>query len=297
MEQQRIVKGIWIPIEIWKDKNLSWNEKILFLEIDSYTSKEQDCFFSNEYIANLLGISETNANKTLSSLISKGYVVKTKFDGRRRYIKSALSISTTLPCQEQQVSRARVEDYNNTTDRNNNKTDYSKEEDTNVSPKKRRTIVYTEDFEKAFALTGRKGSKKNAFVRWQAMSEEDKQKAMIHIPFYYKSNDRRYLKDFEGYLNGRYYDSVVYDKEGRMVFDPDKLNGSIPYAPQTNTMLFWNDYYKCYIYIGNWSDGDKMWDGYNDEDRPDGAAIMLNNGRGTIMWDKKSNKWINNKNW
>ena len=33
-QQERQVKGIWIPIEIWKDKNLSWNEKILFLEID-----------------------------------------------------------------------------------------------------------------------------------------------------------------------------------------------------------------------------------------------------------------------
>ena len=35
-EQERIVKGIWIPIDIWKDKNLSWNEKLLYLEIDSF---------------------------------------------------------------------------------------------------------------------------------------------------------------------------------------------------------------------------------------------------------------------
>lgn len=102
-QEQRIVKGIWIPIEIWKDENLTWNEKILFLEIDSFTSQDKDCFFSNEYIAKLLGISETNANKTLSSLIKKGYVIKTKFDGRKRYIKSALSISTRQGCQKQQT--------------------------------------------------------------------------------------------------------------------------------------------------------------------------------------------------
>lgn len=107
MEQERLSKGIWIPIEIWKDKNLTWNEKILFLEIDSYTSQDIDCFFSNEYISELLGISQTNANKTLSSLINKGYVIKTKFDGRHRYVKSALSYSTTLPCQERQGSRVR----------------------------------------------------------------------------------------------------------------------------------------------------------------------------------------------
>lgn len=102
MEEQRIVKGIWIPIEIWKDENLTWNEKILFLEIDSFTSQDKDCFFSNDYIAELLGISETNANKTLSSLIKKGYVIKTKIDGRKRYIKSALSISTRKGCQHHQ---------------------------------------------------------------------------------------------------------------------------------------------------------------------------------------------------
>lgn len=102
MEEQRIVKGIWIPIEIWKDKNLTWNEKILFLEIDSFTSQDKDCFFSNEYIAELLGISEANANKTLSSLINKGYVINTRIEGRKRYIKSALSISRR-GCQNQQL--------------------------------------------------------------------------------------------------------------------------------------------------------------------------------------------------
>ena len=60
MEKQenntRKVKGIWIPIEIWENKDLSWNEKILFLEIDSFTSKDKDCYVSNEYIAKLLGI-------------------------------------------------------------------------------------------------------------------------------------------------------------------------------------------------------------------------------------------------
>ena len=105
-EQERIVKGIWIPIDIWKDKNLSWNEKLLYLEIDSFTSNDKDCFISDEYIANFLGINTTNANKTLSSLIKKGYVVKTRFDGRHRFVKAALSTSTTLNCHEQQTSHA-----------------------------------------------------------------------------------------------------------------------------------------------------------------------------------------------
>ena len=119
-EQERIVKGIWIPIDIWKDKNLSWNEKLLYLEIDSFTSNDKDCFISDEYIANFLGINTTNANKTLSSLIKKGYVIKTRFDGRHRFVKAALPTSTTLSCHEQQPSHACDSDILNSSNKNNN---------------------------------------------------------------------------------------------------------------------------------------------------------------------------------
>ena len=80
---ERIVKGIWIPIEIWEAQDLSWNEKILLMEIDSFTTEGKDCFISDEYIAGLLGINKVNANRNLSNLIKKGYVEKTRFDGRR----------------------------------------------------------------------------------------------------------------------------------------------------------------------------------------------------------------------
>lgn len=131
--EERIVKGIWIPIEIWKDKNLTWNEKILLLEIDSYTSNEKDCFISNEYISELLGINETNASKTISSLIKKGYVIKTRFDGRKRYVKSDLSIATTLTCCEEQTSRVRGSMYTDSKQESSTNTFTNKEK---VSKKK-----------------------------------------------------------------------------------------------------------------------------------------------------------------
>ena len=45
---ERIVKGIFIPMEIWQATDLSWSEKILLMEIDSFTTNGRDCFFSNE---------------------------------------------------------------------------------------------------------------------------------------------------------------------------------------------------------------------------------------------------------
>lgn len=136
-QQERIVKGIWIPIEVWKDQNLTWNEKILLLEIDSYSSQDKDCFISNKHIAELLDINETNASKTLSSLVEKGYVIRTRFDGKHRFVKSALSQTTNQPCRKRQPSRARTNNnkLNNSIDTTNT-TYQEKETDKSVSKKK-----------------------------------------------------------------------------------------------------------------------------------------------------------------
>ena len=93
---ERLVKGIWIPIEIWQDKSLSWNEKILLMEIDSFTSKGHECYISNEYIAELLGVSISWASKCLSHLMEIGYVKMVRFDGRKRYVESAIQFKADL---------------------------------------------------------------------------------------------------------------------------------------------------------------------------------------------------------
>ena len=91
---ERIVKGIWIPIEIWQDRSLSWNEKILLMEIDSFTSKGHECYISNEYIAELLGVTDRCARKYLSHLKEIGYLREVRFDGRKRYVESTISFRT-----------------------------------------------------------------------------------------------------------------------------------------------------------------------------------------------------------
>lgn len=96
---ERLVKGIWIPIEIWEAQDLSWNEKILLLEIDSFTSKGKDCYISDEYIADMLKISVRSAATMVSNLIHKGYIKKTRFDGRKRYLESIVAEQVCKICR------------------------------------------------------------------------------------------------------------------------------------------------------------------------------------------------------
>lgn len=93
---ERIVKGIWIPLEIWQATDLSWNEKILLMEIDSFTSQGKECYISNGYIADLLGVSERSATRCLSHLIEAGYVRLVRTDGRKRYIESDIIVHSAL---------------------------------------------------------------------------------------------------------------------------------------------------------------------------------------------------------
>lgn len=153
-------------------------------------------------------------------------------------------------------------------------------------------IEYEKDFDEDFKLYNRKGNKKKAYERWCKLSEEDKERMRRHIPIYWQSNEPQYLKDFEGYINQRVFDSVIYDKRtGRILFDPDKRDASNGYNPNGMYVIPRED--GSFLYFGGY-DGfvDKeILDGYDDTNRPDGATIILNNGRGTAIWRKSETKW------
>ena len=105
---ERIVKGIWVPIEIWQDADLCWNEKVLLMEIDSFTSRGKECYISNEYICDLLGVGERTARAYVSHLIERDLVRLVKFDGRVRYLESNLPSLQGRPAENCQADRQKI---------------------------------------------------------------------------------------------------------------------------------------------------------------------------------------------
>lgn len=79
MNKQKL-RGLWIPVEILLNKELSDKEKII-LSIIIYLSEEtKSCFASNKYIANIVNVTHERVSKIISSLKDKGYVsVKLKY--------------------------------------------------------------------------------------------------------------------------------------------------------------------------------------------------------------------------
>ena len=73
------------------------------------------------------------------------------------------------------------------------------------------------------------------------------------------------------------------------MYDPS-IGESKEYTPICEGQLMWNSHIKNYLYIGY--DIETIADGYKDETRPDGATIVLHNGRGIIVWSKSEKSWI-----
>ena len=103
----RDFKGVWIPKEFYLNKDLSWAEKILLVEIDSLDKDGIGCFASNEYLANFLMLSEGSVANMIIKLINKGYLIKKGFDGRKRYI-SVNSELTKILSQDSQKDEVRI---------------------------------------------------------------------------------------------------------------------------------------------------------------------------------------------
>ena len=72
----RKFEGIWIPKELWFDQNLTLQEKIFFIEINSLDN-DDGCFATNEYFANFFGISRTRVSLIIKSLIDKKCIKST----------------------------------------------------------------------------------------------------------------------------------------------------------------------------------------------------------------------------
>lgn len=87
MKENRDFKGVWIPKEVWLNKDLSIIEKCLLVEIDSLDNGEKGCFASNEYLATFFNLSESRMANIISDLKKRGFINQIYFDGRQRGLR------------------------------------------------------------------------------------------------------------------------------------------------------------------------------------------------------------------
>lgn len=67
-------KGIWLPLEIIHDTNLTWLERVVLMEINQLSMLDKGCVAHNEHFATLFKIRKESTSRVISSLVAKNYI-------------------------------------------------------------------------------------------------------------------------------------------------------------------------------------------------------------------------------
>jgi len=81
-------RGIWIPNAVWESKDLSIQEKALLAKIHGF----KECFASNGYLADFLGLSVTRVKALIKSLDDKGYITRKEERQGQMTVKRTLHV-------------------------------------------------------------------------------------------------------------------------------------------------------------------------------------------------------------
>ena len=90
---KRDFKGVWIPKDVWLSKDLTVQEKLFYVEINSLDN-EKGCFANNHYFAEFFDISKQRVSIVIKSLIDKGYIKSTIIykEGTKQIVYRVLNI-------------------------------------------------------------------------------------------------------------------------------------------------------------------------------------------------------------
>lgn len=128
MEEQQKAYYAIIPANVRYDKDLAPNAKLLYGEITALCNGKGYCWASNQYFAELYGVSVLSIKRWVNSLVTKGYVYRTltykpnsnEVDKRILSIDGGIKIDTTSvqKCYDPSIKNDTSSSIKNDTDNN-----------------------------------------------------------------------------------------------------------------------------------------------------------------------------------
>lgn len=282
-----------IPRELVFDKTLSDRARFVYVYM---SCKPEDWEFFLDTMAKEIGYSVDTLRKYINELVASGWIEKGcqqnnngKF-GAVEYILKATKFSDT----EKTRHGKNTTQHNNIPNNSNTSIEtINIKEINNKKELKEKFANFVSLYKKMGGRARGIDTEFNDFTKrhkdWASVipylsiavqrEEEERAKAQFEKRFFPEP------KLLQTYL-GKQRAWELYVTVGEEINDNE-------YRPKTTIELRWNDIYNCYLYTGqSWNPfPTDIYDGYTKENRPDGARIMLNNGRGVICWSSKNKKW------
>lgn len=141
-----------IPSNVRYDADLPANAKLLYGEITALCNEKGYCWATNEYFANLYGVSKTSISKWISSLIQKEHIFSETIykDGTKEILNRYLRIVKD-PIEEK-LNRGIEEKLKDNKDNNTSNNNTSN--------------IYKQDFEELWKLYPNKKGKTDAYKKY-----------------------------------------------------------------------------------------------------------------------------------
>lgn len=291
-----------IPNDLLYDGNLSVGARLTYTIM---ASKPEGWSFFQKSLAKEIKCNVETLARYIEELVKFGWLIKEeqeRANGKFGAVKYTLLESPNedihrtgnLPIRENtdtvNYRNGKIPHQNNTYIESNTKVEEIKKEEKKENIKRSQ---YSDDFEAAWLAYKRKGNKKDAYIQWQKLTDEEKEAAAIHIPFYVRSREIQYLKDFQRYLSHHQFEEVVRGEKGEDMFDPSRTTAG-EYNPDnslhSDVGFGWDFGYVC---KNEHRDPykDMIFDGYTNDTRPDGALLYFKNGLRYHRWNAQAKVW------
>jgi len=90
----RQFKGIWIPADVWLNKDLTLIDKVILAEVDSFSGNGKSYFKSNATLSDETGLGVSTISRSVKKLIDLG-LISSSFNGRCRYLRTVSIVNMT----------------------------------------------------------------------------------------------------------------------------------------------------------------------------------------------------------
>lgn len=142
----RQFKGLWIPVEVLRDDRLTAIDRMLWADINSFTSDEMTYFKSRPTIAKDMGVSEATVTRSIKKLIETEWVRVVSFDGRTRHLHAIGPRQIDAPVESKRdISRVKLKHELSQSDSQSNTEENTTRKQPRVRPTPEEVVLYFQE--------------------------------------------------------------------------------------------------------------------------------------------------------
>ena len=292
--------------------SLSGNDLICYAIIYGFSQDDNYWEGSQSYLSEWLGISKRATVDILKRLISDGHIVKQEYEVNKvKFCKYKAVVPNFMGSEESALGGSEESSHDN-------KSSIKKEKEDKSSFSKER-LDYDEILAKwkeicpNLSQPRMLNEKRKKIIRELLKSNnattDDLYKAfqMISISSYCHAKHPRnetwkatldwLINDTKGCFNRLLEGEFAYTQSERDLAEKIKRGGfeqvdcyKSEYKPYGSNFIRFSEKHQCYIFTGFYTG--TIIDGYEDDERPDGATLRINSCLDVIVWSKAEKKWI-----